>query len=60
MSLLVIMLGMLNLLVESHGGDFAHVFTLCNGKVIRFHECMDTAAAAAAHRRDDYDEVDAL
>ena len=54
------MLGMLNLLVESHGGDFAHVFTLCNGKVIRFHECMDTAAAAAAHRRDDYDEVDAL
>jgi uncharacterized protein len=42
------------------GGDFAHVFTLCNGKVIRFHEYMDTAAAAAAHRRDNYDEVDAL
>jgi len=42
------------------GGDFAHVFTLFNGKVIRFHEYMDTAAAAAAHRRDDYDEADAL
>jgi uncharacterized protein len=34
------------------GGDFAHVFTVGKGKVIRFHEYMDTAAAAAAHRRD--------
>jgi uncharacterized protein len=42
------------------GGDFAHVFTMCNGKVIRFHEYMDTAAAAAAHRRDKYDEADAV
>jgi len=42
------------------GGDFAHVFTLSNGKVIRFHEYMDTAAAAAAHRRDNYEEVDGL
>src|SRR6266498_260341 len=32
------------------GGDFAHVFTINNGKVVRFHEYMDTAAAAAAHR----------
>jgi uncharacterized protein len=42
------------------GGDFAHVFTLHNGKVIRFHEYMDTAAAAAAHRRDKYDVAGAL
>ena len=34
------------------GGDFAHVFTVRGGKVVRFHEYMDTAAAAAAHRRD--------
>ena len=33
------------------GGDFAHVFTVHDGKVLRFHEYMDTAAAAAAHRR---------
>ena len=32
------------------GGDFAHVFTVHDGKVIRFHEYMDTAAAAAAYR----------
>ena len=43
------------------GGDFAHVFTMCNGKVKRFHEYMDTAAAGAAHRRDKYDdEADAV
>ena len=34
------------------GGDFAHVFTVGDGKVVRFHEYMDTAAAAAAYRRD--------
>jgi len=34
------------------GGDFAHVFTVDDGKVVRFHEYMDTAAAAAAHRKD--------
>ena len=33
------------------GGDFAHVFTVNGGQVIRFHEYMDTAAAAAAHRK---------
>lgn len=38
------------------GGDFAHVFTMYDGKVIRFHEYMDTAAAGAAHRRDKYDD----
>jgi ketosteroid isomerase-like protein len=32
------------------GGDFAHVFTIRDGKVKRFHEYMDTAAAAAAHK----------
>jgi len=45
------------------GGDFAHVFTIHNGKVVRCHEYMDTAAAAAAaaaHRRDKYDEEDQL
>src|SRR3990172_1882590 len=34
------------------GGDFAHVFTVHDGRVVRFHEYMDTAAAAAAHRRE--------
>jgi len=34
------------------GGDFAHVFTVLDGKVVKFHEYMDTAAAAAAHRKD--------
>ena len=42
------------------GGDFAHVFTVDNGKVVRVHEYMDTAAAAAAHRRDRYDEAEAV
>ena len=42
------------------GGDFAHVFKVHNGKVVTFHEYMDTAAAAAAHRRDKYDEAGAL
>ena len=34
------------------GGDFAHVFTVRDRKVVKFHEYMDTAAAAAAHRKD--------
>jgi len=33
------------------GGDFAYVFTVHDGKVIKFHEYMDTAAVAAAHRK---------
>ncbi len=36
---------------RAFGGDFAHVFTVRDGKVIRFHEYMDTAAVAAAHRK---------
>ena len=51
-------LGYSNLLVGG-SGDFAHVLTVHNGKVVRFHEYMDTAAAAAAHRRDKYDEASA-
>ncbi len=37
---------------REYGGDFAHVFTVGDSKVVRFHEYMDTAAAVAAHRRD--------
>lgn len=29
--------------------DFAHIFTIKNGKVVRFQEFMDTAAVAAAY-----------
>lgn len=39
------------------GGDFAHVFTVQDGKVVRFHEYMDTAAVAAAHRKDHSAEI---
>ena len=39
------------------GGDFAHVFTVDDGKVVRFHEYMDTAAVAAAHRKDHSAEI---
>jgi len=39
------------------GGDFAHVFTVHDGKVVRFHEYMDTAAVAAAHRKDHSAEI---
>lgn len=31
--------------------DFAHVFTIQNGKVVRFQEFMDSAAVAGAYRR---------
>ncbi|HEX8097654.1 MAG TPA: nuclear transport factor 2 family protein [Pyrinomonadaceae bacterium] len=34
---------------REYGGDFAHVFTVRDGKVVGFHEYMDTAAAANAH-----------
>jgi ketosteroid isomerase-like protein len=30
--------------------DWAHVLTLCEGKVLRFHEYFDTAAMVAAFR----------
>ena len=31
-------------------GDWAHVFTVRSGQIVRFQEYTDTAAAAAAHR----------
>lgn len=31
--------------------DFAHVCTIRNGKIVRFHEYMDTAAEVRAHRK---------
>ncbi|MBV9865451.1 MAG: nuclear transport factor 2 family protein [Abitibacteriaceae bacterium] len=34
---------------REYGGDFAHVFTVQDGRVSHFHEYMDTAAAAHAH-----------
>ena len=33
------------------GGDFAHVFTIRDGKVVAFNEYMDTAACTAAHQK---------
>lgn len=33
---------------REYGGDFAHVFTISDGKISGFHEYMDTAAAANA------------
>lgn len=31
--------------------DFAHVCTLRDGKIVRFHEYMDTAAEVRAHKK---------
>ena len=31
--------------------DFAHVFTIAEGKIVAFSEFMDTAAAVAAHQK---------
>jgi ketosteroid isomerase-like protein len=33
------------------GGDFAHVFTIRDGKVVAFNEYMDTAACRDAHQK---------
>jgi uncharacterized protein len=33
------------------GGDFAHVFTIREGKVVAFNEYMDTAACRDAHQK---------
>jgi ketosteroid isomerase-like protein len=33
---------------REYGGDWAHVFTVRDGKIVGFHEYMDTAAAADA------------
>ncbi len=35
---------------REYGGDFAHVFTIRDGRIAGFHEYMDTAAAAEAFR----------
>jgi ketosteroid isomerase-like protein len=35
---------------REYGGGFAHVFTVRDGKVVAFHEYMDTAAAAEAFK----------
>jgi ketosteroid isomerase-like protein len=34
---------------REYGGDWAHVFTVRDGKIVGFHEYMDSAAATAAH-----------
>lgn len=50
----VVALGTYEWTVKSTGrrwaSDFAHVFTVRDGKVVRFQEITDTAAAAAAYR----------
>ena len=35
---------------RTYGDDWAHVFWLTNGKIVRFKEYHDTEAEAAAHR----------
>ena len=49
----IVALGDYHMRVNSTGqafeGDWAHVFTIRNGKVMKFHEYTDTAAAAAAY-----------
>ena len=34
---------------REYGGDWAHVFTVRDGKIAGFHEFMDSAAATAAY-----------
>ncbi|HEY6189949.1 MAG TPA: nuclear transport factor 2 family protein [Pyrinomonadaceae bacterium] len=36
---------------REYGGDWAHVFTVRDGKITGFHEYMDTASAAAAYQK---------
>ena len=36
---------------REYGGDWAHVFTVRDGKIVGFHEYTDTAAAAAAYQK---------
>jgi ketosteroid isomerase-like protein len=51
----VVSLGYYEWKVKANGrtfdADFAHVFTIRNGKVVAFHEYTDTAAAADAHQK---------
>ena len=35
---------------REYGGDWAHVFTVRDGKIVAFHEYMDTAAATGAYK----------
>ena len=35
---------------HEYGGDWAHAFTVRDGKIAGFHEYMDTAAAAGAYK----------
>jgi uncharacterized protein len=35
---------------REYGGDWAHVFTIRDGKIVGFHEYMDTAAAEGAFK----------
>lgn len=37
---------------KQFGGEWAHVFTVRNGKIASFHEYMDTAAAAKAYKKE--------
>lgn len=36
---------------NEYGGDWAHVFTLRDGKIVKFKEYMDTAAASRAYQK---------
>jgi uncharacterized protein len=36
---------------REYGGNWAHVFTIRDGKITGFHEYTDTAAAAAAYQK---------
>jgi len=36
---------------REYGADWAHVFTIRDGKVVNFHEYTDSAAAAAAYQQ---------
>jgi uncharacterized protein len=36
---------------QEYGGDWAHVFTVRDGKIVGFHEYTDTAAAANAFQK---------
>ena len=51
----VVALGSYNWRVKAtgreYGGEWAHVFTVRDGKISGFHEYMDTAAATVAHQK---------
>ena len=51
----VVALGSYEWRVKANGrefsGDFAHVFTIRDGKIVAFNEYMDTAVCTAAHQK---------